>query len=382
LSEAFDFDTPIDRKQSDAIKWRKYDGRDIIPLWVADMDFRSPPAVIEALHRRVDHGVFGYAMPDRSLAEIIVAHLFKTYGWRIAPEWVVWLPGLVSGIHVACRTIGSPGSGVLTTVPIYPPFLKAPRLSGKKLATSSMIFVDDTWRIDLDDLKKTRDSKTALLLLCNPHNPTGRMLTRAELEAVADICLSRRWAICSDEIHCDLIMDASRSHIPIASLDAGVAEHTITLMAPSKTYNIPGLSCSLAVIPNLRLRRRFIRTMTGIVPHVNLLGFVAAQAAYTSGQPWLEAVLAYLRENLRMVCDAVKAMQGLHMAPVEATYLAWIDARALGVTNPSAFFEDAGVGLSDGADFGVPGFVRLNFACARSLLAQALARMARAIDQG
>jgi cysteine-S-conjugate beta-lyase len=375
----FDFDLLMDRSETDSAKWQKYRGRDIIPMWVADMDFPSPPPVIEALHRRISHGIFGYGTPRPALAETIVRYLNKAFQWPIDPRWIVWLPGLVSGLNVTCRSVGEPGDGVLTTIPVYPPFLSAPRNAGRNLITSPMVSSNNRWVLDFDDLKARLDRRTKLFLLCNPHNPTGRVFTLDELAGLAQICLDNDLVICSDEIHCDLVLEPQCRHIPLASLCREIADRTITLMAPSKTYNIPGLSCSFAIIPSDGLRRRFKSAMDGIVPHVNIMGLAAAQAAYESGQPWLEALKSYLQKNRDITCEALSKMHGLEMGSVEATYLAWIDARNLGVENPAKWFEEAGVGLSDGADFHGPGFVRLNFGCPRSLLSRALQRMAGAL---
>jgi cysteine-S-conjugate beta-lyase len=374
----FDFDTAVDRTRSDSHKWQKYAGRDIIPMWVADMDFQSPPAVLRALHQRVAHGVFGYGRPDPQLKFTIIDYLLSAHGWHVAPEWVLWLPGLVTGINVACRGVGRRGAAILTTVPVYPPFLAAPGLAGKKLRTTQLIYDGGQWQFDWDALQDGM-SAASLFLLCNPQNPTGRVFSRKELESLAGICLRANAVICSDEIHCDLVLETGRRHIPLASLGPEVAERTITLMAPSKTFNIPGLGCAFAVIANPKLRQGFKRAMQGIVPHVNVLGFAAAQAAYAHGGPWLSALRDYLRVNRDRVARAVDEMPGLHMGPVEGTYLAWIDTRSSGIEDPIGFFENAGVGLSDGTGFGAPGFARLNFACPRRRLADALDRMGRAM---
>lgn len=375
----FDFDTPVDRTHSDSHKWHKYADRDIIPMWVADMDFQSPPAVMEALHQRVAHGVFGYGRPDPLLKATIIDHLQTAYGWPVAPEWLVWLPGLVTGINVACRSVGRRGAAIATTLPVYPPFLSAPRLAGKKLRTSRMIYNDEQWQVDWDTLQGAVSERTALYLLCNPQNPTGRVFTRKELESLADICLQADAVICADEIHCDLILETGCRHLPFALLSPEVADRTITLLAPSKSFNLPGLGCAFAVISNAKLRQAFKRAMEGIVPHVNVLGLTAAQAAYRHGRPWLSALLEYLRGNRDMTRQRINAIPGLQMGPVEGTYLAWIDTRDGGIEAPVRFFENGGVGLSDGTGFGMPGFVRLNFACPRWRLADALDRVSRAM---
>jgi len=366
------FDTPIDRRDSDSIKWGKYAGRDILPLWVADMDFAAPPPVLAALHRRVEHGVFGYGGPWPSLTESVLAHLEREYGWRIAPEWIVWLPGLVTGLNVACRAVDGE---VLTATPIYPPFLSAPHFSGRKLNRVELANTDGRWHFDQFALNKAATAASRLFLLCHPHNPVGRCWRREELLDLAAFAEANDLIVCSDEIHCGLILDADRRHIPFASLAPEVAQRTITLMAPSKTYNIPGLGCACAVISDAGLRRRFTGVMNGIVPHVNVLGYAACKAALNDCEDWRRALLDYLRGNRDRVEAAVAAMPGVSMTHIEAGYLAWIDARALNVANPAAFFEAAGVGLNNGADFGLPGWVRLNYGCPRATLDAALARM-------
>jgi len=371
----FDFDTVIDRRNTGSEKWDRYAGQDIIPLWVADMDFRSPPAVLEALQQRVEHGVFGYSRPPEELVAVVLAMLRQEYGWQVQPEWLVWLPGLVCGLNVSCRAVGVPGDAVATFTPVYPPFLTAPGLAGRELISVPLVEQQDRWEMDLEVLEQAITPRTRLLLLCSPHNPVGRVWSREEQLALADLVERHDLMVCSDEIHAGLVLDSGKTHIPFACLTPELARRTITLLAPSKTWNIPGLGCSFAVIPDKQLRRSFRDVMAGIVPHVNLLGYTATLAAYRDGEPWRQALLGYLRQNRDLVLEAIQAMPGLKTWPVEATYLAWIDAQGLGVADPAGLFEQAGVGLSDGAPFGAPGFVRLNFGCPRSLLQQALERM-------
>ena len=373
----FDFDTIIDRRGGDSYKWNKYAGRDILPLWVADMDFAAPPAVVEALHRRVDHGVFGYGGPWPALVDSVLEHLEREYGWRIEAEWIVWLPGLVTGLNVACRTIDGP---VLTATPVYPPFLSAPGLSGRELATVPLAQEGQRWGWDFNATETALERNHAKLwLLCHPHNPVGRAWNAEELTRIAALAERHDMVVCSDEIHCDLMLDGR--HRPFATISPQAAARSITLMAPSKTFNIPGLGCAFAVIPDAALRRVFKRAMDGIVPHVNILGLSACEAALRHGGAWRAAMTDYLRGNRERVARAVAAMPGLAMAPVEATYLTWIETT--GMAAPAHFFEQAGVGLSDGRDFG-PGdeysrFVRLNFGCPRTILDRALERMTQAL---
>jgi cystathionine beta-lyase len=377
--ELFDFDTVVERRGTASLKWEKYKGQDVIPLWVADMDFRSPPAVIRALQQRVAYGIFGYPVAPDELNEVVVAMLGSRYDWKVKPEWLVWLPGLVTGINVACRAAGDDGDDVMTAVPVYPPFLTAPAHFRRNLIKVALKEENNRWAINLDLLEQAITAKTRLFIFCNPHNPIGRVYTRDEIGALTAICQKHDIIVCSDEIHCDLILDGEKRHVPTATLDPEIAACTITLMSPSKTFNLPGLGCAFAVISEKNLRKRFKEAMAGIVPGVNVLGYTAALAAFKDCSDWQAALLEYLRVNRNTVEQAVGRMPPLSMAPVEATYLAWIDMRAAGMKNPSAFFKDAGVGLQDGIEFGAPGFVRLNFGCPRSLLEKALNRMASAM---
>jgi cystathionine beta-lyase len=374
-----DFDEIIDRTGTASLKWELYRGKDVIPLWVADMDLRSPPAVVEALRARVDHGVFGYTLPPAELVEVIAALLLEEYDWRTEQEWIVWLPGLVSGLNVSCTAAGEDGDDVLTAVPVYPPFLSAPGNTRRNLVTTRLVQEGNRWRLDMETLERTITPRTRLLLLCNPHNPVGRVYDREELSHLARLCEKHNLVICSDEIHAGLVLDADKKHVPIATLSPEIAARTITLMAPSKTYNLPGLGCSFAIISDPGIRERFNRVMNGIVPHVNTLGYTAALAAYRDSREWRSDLLEYLRGNRDMVAEAVGRMPGLSVNHVEATYLSWIDVRDCGLDDPVGFFERAGVGLSDGAAFGGPGYVRLNFGCPRKLLREALERMERAL---
>ncbi len=374
------FDTVIERRNTDSVKWDRYRDRDILPLWVADMDFASPPAIVRALQERVAHGVFGYGNAPQGLLEAILAHVADHNGWMLRPDWIVWLPGLVTGLNLACRATGAPGDAVLTLTPVYPPFLSAPGLAARRLVVVPLRLASDRYTIDWDALEASVTRDTRLFLLCNPHNPVGRVYEVEELERLARFCERHDLTLCADEIHAGLVLDASRRHRSIANLDPEFAQRTITLMAPSKTFNIPGLGFSFAVIPDPALRARFRGHMKGIVPDINVLGFAAALAAYREGEPWRRALIEYLRRNAETLIASIRTMPGLGVAMVEATYLAWIDARSLAVENPQRFFEAAGVGLSDGADFGAPGFVRLNFGCRHALLEEALGRMRQGLS--
>jgi cystathionine beta-lyase len=385
----FDFDHPPERRDTDSQKWQKYAGRDVLPMWVADMDFRSPPALIEALHRRVDHGIFGYARPVKSTVDAVVSALAQRYGWQIDPSWLVWLPGLVVGLNVTAQAFAEAGDEILTLTPIYPPFMSAPRHGGRVSVQVPFALQPAAganpgrWAIDWEALERAVTPRTKLFFLCNPHNPVARVWRRDELERLADFCLRHRLVLCSDEIHCDLILDPALPHVPTATLSPEIAARTITLMAPSKTYNVPGLGTSLAIIPDAKLRARFVRAAAGIVAEVTTLGFAACEAAYRDCEPWRQALLATLRGHRDFLRDFLaRELPGITIdAPIEATYLAWLNVSALQLSDPAAHFEKHGVGLSDGAYFGAPAgkYVRLNFGCTRATLLEALQRMKKAV---
>jgi len=385
----FDFDTPIDRRGTDSAKWQYY-GDDVLPLWVADMDFRSPQPVIDALVERARHGIFGYGMPPESLYQTLLERLATRHHWNVSKDALVFLPGLVTGLNVVARAIGEPGDGVVMTTPIYPPFFSAVQNAGRTLDAARLREVREgrlvRYELDFDALEAAVTPKTRLFLLCNPHNPTGHVYTRAELEQIATFCERHDLIICSDEIHCDLLL-GDAPHISIATLGPEVARRCVTLLAPSKTFNVPGLGFSFAVVENEDLRSKLQKAADGIVPHPNLLGYAAAEAAYRDGGPWLEALTHYLRDNRDLLVEFVRE----HMPDVattipEGTYLAWLDFRDVPLpegVDPFRFcLEHAKVALNDGAIFGAggEGFTRLNFGCPRSTLLLALEEIAQALE--
>jgi cysteine-S-conjugate beta-lyase len=381
-----DFDRVIDRRNTESSKWHKY-GDGVLPLFVADMDFRSPEAVVRALRDRVEHGVFGYGYGvERSpLHEVVAARLLQRYGWRISPDAVVLIPGVIPGFNVACRVLASPGDGLLIQAPAYPPILRVPGNVGVRADIVQLRREPDgRYVVDADAFESAIHRRTKVFLLCNPHNPVGRVFEVAELRRMAETCLRRGLTICADEVHCDLIFPGHR-HLPIASLDPEISDRTITLMAPTKTYNLAGLKCSVAIIPNAELRDRFLAARVDLVQAVNILGYTAALAAYRDGQGWLDELLLYLEANRDFLVEYVRSrLPGISTAAPEATYLAWLDCRAASLpgNDPYTFFlEHAGVALNDGTTFGPGGggFVRLNFGCPRSILAEALDRMRQAL---
>jgi cysteine-S-conjugate beta-lyase len=380
----FDFDRVIDRRSTDSNKWRKFPP-DVLPLWVADMDFPSPPAVVRALHARVEHGFFGYLTEHNDLPEVVAERVAKRYGWRINPEAVVTLPGVIAGFNQALRALTSPGDGMLIQTPVYPPILRSAGNHGLRRDEHALTRgADGRYKVDLDAFAAALRERTRVFLLCNPHNPVGRLYGRAELEGMAAACLRRDTVIVADEIHCDLLLD-DRQHVPVASLAPEIEQRTITLMAPSKTFNLPGLKCAVGIIPNAGLRERFVAAAADLVPKINVLGYTAAVAAYREGDAWLEALLGYLKANRDFLVQQVRAtLPGVAVAPAEATYLAWLDCRgaAKAGRDPYTFFlERARVALNDGVAFGPggAGFVRMNFGCPRALLAEGLERMRAAL---
>ncbi len=386
---AFDFNQPA-RFGTDSVKWNRYAGRDIdvLPLWIADMDFAAPPAIVEALQQRVARASFGYAEPWPSLIDTVCRYLHEKFNWLIEPPWLVWLPGLVTGLNVACRSIDG---SVFSTTPVYPPFLSAPALSGKELTTAPLVCHQNHWQWDMNAVTAALRPDTRLFLLCHPHNPVGRAWQDEELHEIAHLAERHDLIVCSDEIHNGLILDP-RPHRPFASLSPEAAQRSITLMAPSKTFNIAGLGCAFAIIPNPRIRTAFKAAMTGIVPHINALGLTACEAAYAACDEWQSAMLDVLRNNRDVLEARIAHMPGLTMSHVEATYLAWIDASNLcatrrKITSPQRFFEEAGVGLSAGSDFATGTesqnssrhYIRLNFACPSATIDEALNRMQSAL---
>nr|WP_298414996.1 PatB family C-S lyase [uncultured Halomonas sp.] len=380
----FDFVTFIDRRQYPTQKWQRYE-EDVLPLWVADMDFVSPPAIVEALRARVDHGVFGYGRTPHSLLQTLCQWSQQHYDWEIMPEWQLWLPGVVPALHLASLALTEPGDGVLTVTPIYPPFLKVAEHTGRLAQTAELaepVASGEGWRLDRGALEAAITPQTKLLLWCHPHNPTGRVWQHEELAVIAELAARHDLLIVSDELHCDLILD-DEPHRPLAALFPDLADRIITLWAPSKTFNVAGLSCACAVISNSALRQRFEQAMSGLMPDVNVLGLLAAEVAYDEGETWRQELLDVLRVNRDRIGEYVERWPGVSWQVPESTYLAWLDLRqaGLGDSPQRALLEQAQVALSDGADFGWPGFVRLNFGTPTALLEQGLQRLDEALGK-
>lgn len=386
----FNFDEIVERRGTDSGKWGAYDP-DVIPMWVADMDFRSPPAVIEALRERIEHGVFGYGyfgalFKPQELMDLLQERMATRYGWQVETDQFLFVPNIVSALYGVSRMIGAPGDSILVQTPNYWPFFTGAEAAQREVVTVPVVGVRQgagvRYEIDFDAFEAAITPQTRLFILGNPHNPVGRLYARWELEKLADICLRHNVVICSDEIHCDLLLEG-QSHIPFAALAPEVAQQTITLMAPSKTFNIPGLKLGFAISQNPELLKGLEQFYAGIGVSNGLIGYTSALAAYRDGQPWLDALLDYLRANRDYAFDFITHhMPGVVPTLPEATYLMLLDCRKLAVEgDPTEFWlKNARVALSGAFDNqGYARFARLNFGCPRATLAEALERMRAAL---
>jgi cystathionine beta-lyase len=376
----FDFDTIHPRRGTGSLKWDRRP--DLDPYWVADMDFTSPPAIIEALQERVAQGLFGYAVPHAGLEEALLGYLSIRHDIDLPLESIVHLGGLVPALSLAGRAFGGSDGAIMTCSPVYPPFLKVHQDSGLSLIDVPHVQDEGTWNLDWEGMEKAVTPQTKLFLLCHPQNPLGRVYTIEEVQQVAEFCARHDLILISDEIHCDLVLDETETPFRSAlHLPEELLTRTIVLQSPSKTYNIAGLGYAVAIIPNDSLRRKFTQAKGHILPEINLLAYFAAEAAYRDGEPWRQELLAYLRGNrdfLTSYCE--QELRGVEVPKIAATYLAWLDFRGTGIAHPAKVAEDkAGLFLSDGAFFGAPGCARLNYACPRASLDDALQRLKQAL---
>ena len=379
-----DFNQVIDRRHSESIKWNHFD-EDVLPMWVADTDFRSPEAVIHALHERVDHGIFGYGAPPKELDQTVVQRLKRLYNWDVQESQIGYIPGVVTGFNAAIRSFCAPDEAVIYNTPAYPPFISAPDSAKLQGVQNPLVRGQDgRFYLDFERFEEQIVSeKVRAFILCNPHNPTGRVFTREELTQLAEICIRHNVLIISDEIHCDILYDGHK-HIPIASLSPEVAANTITFMAPSKTYNIAGLHASVCIIQNPGLKDKFHRFCDGLVGRPGVLALTAAHAAYAEGDEWLTEQNHYLQQNRNFLDDAIRTqLPGIKWNKPEATFLGWLDCSELGLAeSPYEFFlREARVGLNDGITFGPQcgDYVRINFGTTRANLQEAINRMQAAL---
>jgi len=376
----FDFDRIIDRRGSGSIKWDRFPELD--PFWVADMDFTSPPAVLDVLRERVEFGILGYAQPHEGLMDSLLSYMQTRHGLVVDAGEIVHLGGMVCALSLIARAIGQPGDAIMTCTPIYPPFLGVNHDAQMECISVPHVPHDGRWEFDWEAMEKAVTPKTKIFLLSNPQNPLGRVFTSSEIEQLATFCDRHDMILVSDEIHCDLILDETKTpHVCAAGLPEELQNRIITLLAPSKTYNIAGLGYAFAIIRDDSLRKRFNDAKGHTLPEINCLAYYAAEAAYRDGESWRQALLAYLGKNRDTITEFVNTrLPGCIIPEIEATYLAWIDCRSLGHDNPAQFFEkEAGLYLSDGNYFGAPGHIRFNYGCPHSRLVEGLEKLANVI---
>ena len=379
----YDFDTPIDRTHTWSIKhdFKKENGKadDILPLWVADMDFRSPDSVVEALKKAVEHGIFGYSRADESYFDAVAAWYQKRHHLTLQPEWMTCTPGIVFALSIAVRAFTQEGDAVLIQPPVYHPFSRAILRNKRTLVENPLVLKDGHYEMDLEELEqKVLDEHVKLMILCNPHNPVGRVWTREELTALADICLRHHVYVISDEIHGDFVWQG-HEQTPYASISEEACLHSMMCTAPSKTFNLAGMATSNLFIPDPEMRRKFRSELLDVgQENMNRLGLFACRAAYEGGGEWLDQLIGYLAGNLALVRDFCKnRVPQIQLVEPEGTYLAWLDCRELGMTDDElmAFFSnEAKVWLDPGTHSGEQGsgFMRFNLGSSRSVIAQAL----------
>ena len=386
----YNFDQVVNRKGSNSVKWDNlkevYGTEDILPMWIADMDFKAPDEVIEALQVKLDHGVFGYNVKSDSLYNSIINWVKNRYNWNIKKEWISFTPGVVTALNIAVKEFAKEGEKIVIQPPVYPPFFRVLENNNVEANLNPLIHRGDKFVMDYDSLEKSIDDKTKAIILCNPHNPVGRVWTKEELSKLGEICLKKNIIIISDEIHGDLTYKDYKT-TPMASVSNEIAQNTITFMAPSKTFNIAGLATSIAIIPNEKIREVFERGVEKLeIGKVTTFGSTALEAAYTNGGPWLEAVMEYIEDNADYAIEYInKNIPEIKVKKPEGTYLLWLDFKALNKTYEeihNALVNVGKVALNDGFTYGDEGngFFRINIACARSILEEGLERVNKAVQ--
>ena len=377
----YNFDTVVDRMKSSSVKWdgaeALFGEKDLLPLWVADMDFKVPDEVSKAVADKATHGIFGYTIREESYYQSIIDWMKTRHSWTIEKEWICHSPGVVTALSLAVQAFTKPGDKVIVQPPVYYPFMKVTETNDREVVFNPLVNNNGSYEMDFEDLNSKIDESVKVLMLCNPHNPGGFVWKKEDLQRLGDICMEHGILVISDEIHSDLVFKKG-SHIPFASLSEQFAQNSITCTAPSKTFNLAGLQTSNIIIPNEGLREKFTtETERNSIGMPNSFGPVATEAAYTHGGPWLEDVLEYVEGNLKFVTDYfAENVPALKVLPLEATYLAWIDCTELGMTPEELetfFLSKAHVALNQGKAFGPggEGFVRMNLACSRSIVEKA-----------
>ena len=372
------FDNVISRYNTDSVRWDKYN-KDIIPLWVADMDFETPHCVVDAITKRLDHKVFGYTHAPYQLKEEITQYIKDQFDWTIEPEWIVFTPSLVSSLYSIAQQLTQADDHVLTMQPVYHHILQAVSFSHRDYSAIPLDNYNNRLILSAEGLQHYQKSNTRLLLFCNPHNPGGSVYTKAELSDIAAFCVNNNIVICSDEIHCNMIHDGIQ-HIPIASLSEEIADQSITLMSLNKVFNIPGLGLAWMICKNKEIRKKIQAQIGTLIPDPQIISYVSTQAALRHGEPWRQELIQYLESNKLMLKNDIKQMQPLQMYTMEASYLAWIDCSQLEIEDPAQLFLEHGLALQPGSMFQQDNHVRINIATPKSVLREALDRMHAAID--
>ena len=386
----WNFDEPVNREGSGCIKYdlRKetFGKSDVIPMWVADMDFLTPEFIVKALQERLNHNIYGYSLRSPQYYSSIISWHKRRHNWAIEKDWIIFTPGVVPALNMATLAFTNPGDSVIVQPPVYFPFFSAVESHGRKLIYNRLAETADGWRMDFDALEKSIENNTKMLILSNPHNPVGRVWTREELVKITEICLRHNLLILSDEIHCDLVLPGY-THVPVASLSPETAERTVTCIAPSKTFNLAGMSTSSIIISNPALRKEFRKITDSLhISNGNIFGSVASEAAYTSGDQWLDELLTYIDGNIEFTVDYLgKMLPEIIPSATEATYMIWLDCRKLGMKGSelmSFFVNRAGIGMNEGSSFGPggEGFMRMNVATTRAVLKKALENIERAVS--
>ena len=387
----YNFDEIIPRTNTKSVKYdlrdKLFGKEDILPMWVADMDFRVPPAVSEAISERTRHEIYGYSIRPESFYQSVMSWTNRRYGWSIQPEWLTFTPGIVPGVNLSIMTLTDPGEKVMIQPPVYFPFFQAVKKNGRQLVENRLILHDGRYYVDMDNFEQQLKSGVKLFILSNPHNPGGSVWTYDELKTMGELCVRYGAIIIADEIHSDIVFPG-HVYTPMASISKAIAQNTITFLAPSKTFNIAGLSTSIGIIPNRKLRQLFDEMIERIhLWHGNIFGNVALEAAYNYGEEWLDELLDYLIGNIQLIDDYINTrIPGIRLIKPEGTYLAWLDCRELPVENDRInrfMVEKAGVGMNEGSTFGEngKGFQRLNFGCPRKTLKTALEKIEQAVSE-
>jgi len=385
----YDFDRVFERKNTHSAKWDgvkiQHGDKDILPLWVADMDFQTAPPVIEALKKQAEHGIFGYPLRPKSYLDAVVDWVERRHGWKIDPKWLTYSPGVVTALNLCILTYSRPGDGVIVQPPVYYPFYRTIENNGRRILSNPLKIETDRYVMDFDNLEKQAGPRTRIMILSSPHNPIGRVWKSEELQRVGNFCVDNDVVLVSDEVHSDLVFKGNK-HVPIASISDDIASRAITCIAPSKTFNLAGLKTSVLIIPDSKIRRQYETTLQNLSLGMdNSFGLVALEAAYSHGEEWLDALLAYLEANMEFTIQYFeKHIPRIKARRSEATYLLWLDCRGLGLNDKDLdcfMLEKAGVWLDDGPMFGRggSGFQRINIACPRAILEQALNRIENAV---